>query len=150
MPQQYYSLIIMLVFIAAMYFVLIKPQKKKDRETQEMRDNIRVGDEIVTIGGICGKVVKTRDESIVIQTGADKTKLEFKKWAISSVDKKADTKYRETEAPEEKKARPKRLGRKAESMEEEAKAIAAEAESKIEGEVDDALEAPIDAVNPEA
>ena len=140
-----YTLVIMLAFIAIMYFVLIKPQKKKDRETQEMRDSIRVGDEIVTIGGICGKVVKTKDESIVIQTGADKTKMEFKKWAISSIDKKAESKYRDSEVVEEKKARPKRLGKKAESMEEEAKAIAESAESLVEN----TAEGVIDAVNPE-
>ena len=132
-----YTFVIMIAFIAIMYFVLIKPQKKKDRETQEMRDSIRVGDEIVTIGGICGRVVKTKDESIVIQTGADKTKLEFKRWAVSSIEKKADSKYRDTEPQEEKKARPKRLGKKAESMEEEIQEAALEAETAVEEAVSD-------------
>jgi len=135
-----YTFVIMIAFIAVMYFFLIKPQKKKDRETQEMRDSIRVGDEIVTIGGICGKVVKTKDESIVIQTGADKTKMEFKKWAVSSIEKKAESKYRDTEAQEEKKARPKRLGKKAESMEEEAKAIAENTETSVVDAVEEVAE----------
>lgn len=115
MPQQQIQLIILVVFIVAMYFLLIRPQKKKDKETQNMRNSVQVGDEIVTIGGICGKVVKTKDESIVIQVGADKTKLEFKRWAISSVDKKAAPRIKEYDSVEEKKARPKRLERKAES-----------------------------------
>ena len=122
MPQQQmYQLVILVVFIAAMYFLLIKPQRKKDKETQEMRNSVQVGDEIVTIGGICGKVVKTKDESIVIQVGADKTKLEFKRWAISTVDKKAGPRNKDYEPVEEKKAaRPKRLGKKAESLVDEA------------------------------
>ena len=50
------SLIVMVVFIAAMYFLLIRPQKKKDKQIQAMRANLQVGDEIITIGGIKGKI----------------------------------------------------------------------------------------------
>ena len=132
--QQIYQLGIIVVFAVAMYFILIKPQRKRDRETEEMRNSIQVGDEIVTIGGICGKVVKTKDESIVIQVGADRTKLEFKRWAISAVDKKANTKYRD-EPVEEKKVRPKRLGKKAESMEEEAQEVVENTANDVVNEV---------------
>lgn len=136
--QTMYQMAIILVFVAAMYFVLIKPQKKKDKETAEMRNNVQVGDEIVTIGGICGKVVKTKDESIVIQVGADKTKIEFKRWAISSVEKKAPNKRVMESEVEEKKVKPKRLGRKAESMEEEVESVTDVQESVAE-QVDEVL-----------
>lgn len=119
-PQTMYQMVILAIFVAAMYFILIKPQKKKEKETTEMRKSVTVGDEIVTIGGICGKVVKTKDESIVIQVGSDKTKLEFKRWAISSVEKRAESKAASSDtATEEKKIKPRRLGKKVESMEEE-------------------------------
>lgn len=138
MNQQMYQLAIIVFFAVAMYFILIKPQRKRDRETDEMRNNIQVGDEIVTIGGICGKVVKTKDDSIVIQVGADRTKLEFKRWAISAVDKKANTKYRDVEPAEEKKVRPKRLGKKAESLEDEAQALIENTENAVNEVVEDA------------
>ena len=66
------QLIILVVFIGAMYFLLIRPQKKKEKTIQQMRNTLQVGDEIITIGGICGKIVKTKEDSIVIQVGADK------------------------------------------------------------------------------
>ena len=122
------QMIILVVFIVLMYFIMIKPQKKKDQEVQDMRSNVQVGDEIVTIGGICGRIVKTKDDSVVIQVGADKTKFEIKKWAISTVEKKSETRKADRDsviAQEEKKVKPKRLGfgRKASSMEEEAEAL---------------------------
>ncbi len=61
------QLIILVVFIGAMYFLLIRPQKKKEKTIQQMRNTLQVGDEIITIGGICGKIVKTKEDSIVIQ-----------------------------------------------------------------------------------
>ena len=125
---------ILLVFIALMYFVLIKPQKKKDQEVQEMRSNVQVGDEIVTIGGICGRIVKTKEDSVVIQVGADKTKFEVKKWAISTVEKKSETRKvdrSEIIQQEEKKVKPKRLGKKATTMEQEAEAIIEETKEVI-------------------
>ncbi len=79
------NLMPLLVLIIAMYFLMIRPQKKKDKQIQEMRNGLQVGDEIVTIGGICGKVVKTKDETIVIQVGADKVKFEMMRWSVSSV-----------------------------------------------------------------
>ena len=83
------SLVVMVVFIAAMYFLLIRPQKKKDKQIQAMRSNLQVGDEIITIGGIRGKIVKTKDDSIVIQVGADKVKFEMMRWAVSTVETSA-------------------------------------------------------------
>ena len=78
-------MVILIGFIALMYFLLIRPQKKKEKSVNEMRNALRVGDEIVTIGGICGKIVKTKDETLIIQVGADKTKFEVMRWSVSSV-----------------------------------------------------------------
>ena len=85
----------LVILIAVMYFLMIRPQKKKDKAINEMRRGLTVGDEIVTIGGIVGKIVKTKDETIVIQVGADKIKMEMMRWAVSSVTKEAHGKARE-------------------------------------------------------
>ena len=106
---------ILIIFIVAMYFLLIRPQKKKEKSISEMRNSIQVGDEVVTIGGICGKVVKTKDETIVIQVGADKVKFEMMRWSISSVTRKS-SKHAPVEKEEPKKAKPKRLGKKEEEQ----------------------------------
>lgn len=82
--QTLISLLPLLLLILVMYFLMIRPQKKKDKEVQNMRNSIQVGDEIITIGGIVGKVVKTKDETLVIQVGADKVKMEIMRWAVST------------------------------------------------------------------
>ena len=135
------QIIILVVFIALMYFLLIRPQKKKEKEISDMRSSIRVGDQVVTIGGIMGKVIKTKDDSVVIQVGADKVRFELKKWAISSIEKKSDKSVKEEASEEVKTAKPKRLGRKEEAtMEDELAAIKEEA-----AEVADAAAAPVEA-----
>lgn len=75
--------LVLLIFI--MYFLLIRPQKKREKAVTAMRNAIKVGDEVITIGGICGKIVKTKDETLTIQVGADKTKFEIMRWAVSKV-----------------------------------------------------------------
>lgn len=70
------------VIILFFYFLMIRPQKKKEKEQKEMRDNIQIGDEIMTIGGIVGFVVKRTEDTVVIETGGDKSKLRIKIWAI--------------------------------------------------------------------
>jgi preprotein translocase subunit YajC len=101
----------LVILIAVMYFLMIRPQRKKDKAINEMRRSLTVGDEIVTIGGIVGKIVKTKDETIVIQVGADKIKMEMMRWAVSSVTKEAHGKAREVyeEVKEEDEA-PKKKG----------------------------------------
>ena len=81
-------LLVYAVFIVALYFIFFRPQSKKKKKEAEMRKNAQVGDEITTIGGICGRIVAVKDEtdSIVIETGSDKAKLRVKRWAIGSVD----------------------------------------------------------------
>ncbi|MBQ6466594.1 MAG: preprotein translocase subunit YajC [Clostridia bacterium] len=76
-------LVLMGALFAVMYFVMIRPQKKKQQEEQNMRDNIQVGDEVTTIGGIMGRVVTVKEDSLVIETGADRNKMKIARWAIS-------------------------------------------------------------------
>ena len=79
-----WSMIIMMVAIfAIMYFLMIRPQKKKQKEEQTMRDNLQIGDEITTIGGIVGRIVTVKDDTLIIETGADRNKMKITRWAIS-------------------------------------------------------------------
>lgn len=79
------SMILMMVALfAAMYFFTIRPQKKQQKMEQEIRENTQIGDEITTIGGVCGKVVSVKDDTIVIETGSDRVKIKFKKYAIQT------------------------------------------------------------------
>lgn len=113
------SLAPLLILIVLMYFLMIRPQKKKDKQIQEMRRGLQVGDEIVTIGGICGKIVKTKDETIVIQVGADKVKFEMMRWAVSTVTSESHRAKEEEPEEEPKKVMPKRLRKSADVDEEE-------------------------------
>ena len=81
--------IVMIVIIVGMFFFMSRSQKKRDREAQQMRDSLAVGDEVTTIGGIIGKVVSVKGETFVLETTKDKTKIRFLKGAIRSVDVKA-------------------------------------------------------------
>ena len=83
-------LIIMAVMFGAMYFFMIRPQKKQEKEQTAMRNNLAVGDEITTIGGIIGKVVSIKDETCVIETTHERTKIRILKSSVSRVDVKAD------------------------------------------------------------
>ncbi len=80
--NQYSFLIIMVVMFAAMYFFTIRPQKKRQKEEQEMRNAVEVGDEITTIGGICGRVVTVKEENLIIETGADRNRMTITRWAV--------------------------------------------------------------------
>lgn len=73
---------IIIIFIA-FYFVLIRPQQKKDKEDRAMRENLEVGDEITTAGGIIGRVVSIKDDTLLIETGSDRNKIRITKWAVS-------------------------------------------------------------------
>lgn len=68
--------------LVLMYFLLIRPQRKRQKEEQAVRDSLQVGDEIITIGGLSGKVVSIKDDSFVLETGSDKNKIRMMKWAI--------------------------------------------------------------------
>ena len=87
---------IVLIFVV-MYFLMIRPQKKQEKEAQAMRDNLSVGDEITTIGGIIGEVVSIKDETVTIETSKAGTKIRFLKSAIRSVDVSAEDKKKAAE-----------------------------------------------------
>ncbi len=91
-----------LIFVA-MYFILIRPQRKKQKEEEAMRGSVEIGDDVTTIGGIVGRVIAVRDddETFVLETGSDKTRMRFKKWAISSIDT-PEKQVKKEEKPERK------------------------------------------------
>jgi preprotein translocase subunit YajC len=120
-----FSLVLMVMLIAMLYFMMIRPQKKREKAEQEMRAALRVGDEVITIGGIVGKVEKIGDKTVVISTTAGKNKIEFLKTSIASVSKgtqSAASAPKETPKPVEeekspnrdKKVTPKKLSKKSE------------------------------------
>ena len=95
---QYGSLLFLVLMFVIMYFVMIRPQQKRQKEEaflvrekcrqkaeQKMRNNLRVGDELVTIGGICGRVFAIKDDTVTIETSVDRNKIVFKKSAIQTV-----------------------------------------------------------------
>lgn len=80
------SLLVMLgwvaVMLVAMYFLMIRPQRKKQKEEKQMRENLQVGDEVVTIGGIYGRVISLKEDSMVIESKSDHSKLTIARWAL--------------------------------------------------------------------
>ena len=148
-----FSILILVLLFAVMYFLMIRPQKKREKETKAMRAGLGVGDEIVTIGGLCCKVVKTKEESIVVQVGPDKVKMEFMRWAVSKVVKQGSghvekasvddfDEVADAEKHEEKKSKPKRMKKAAVVEEEAAEAVeeVKEAAEEAVPEVEEAVE----------
>ena len=96
MNSEMMSTVFMLVLMFAMlYFFMIRPENKRKKEAQNLRDSLAVGDEVTTIGGITGTICAVKENTIVIETGADRVRIEFTKWAVSS-------KGAQTVAPEQK------------------------------------------------
>ena len=105
------SMIIMIVLMfAIMYFLMIRPENKRKKKAQEMRDGLKKGDTVTTIGGIVGKIVHVNKDTIVIETSDDRVRMELTKWAVSSVGVQTG------EKPEE----PKKEGKKEEKKDEAA------------------------------
>ena len=80
------QLVPMILIFVVFYFVLIRPQRKKDKEAKAMLDNLKVGDRICTIGGIYGTIVKIKDDVLTVEVGEQKTQLVFARWAIRNVE----------------------------------------------------------------
>lgn len=78
------TLLMMGVIFVAFYFILIRPENKRKKESEQMRNAVKEGNVITTIGGIYGKVVHVKEDKIVLETGADQVRLEMHKWAIST------------------------------------------------------------------
>ena len=81
---------LLVVMLVAMYFLMIRPQKKREKEEANMRNNLSVGDEITTIGGIIGKIVSIKEETCMIETGRDRVRIRILKTAVKTVDVKAE------------------------------------------------------------
>ena len=107
MTQGMSSIIMIVALFAIMYFMMIRPDTKRKKKAQEMRDGLKKGDTITTIGGIIGKVVSVNNDTFVIETGEDRVRVEFAKWALSSVgvqtseQPEAEKKSKKNEVPEE-------------------------------------------------
>jgi preprotein translocase subunit YajC len=86
------TILMVVIMIAVMYFFVVRPQKKQEKETANMLDNLAVGDEITTIGGVIGEIVSITGETVVVATSRDQTKIRFRKTAIKSVDVHANEK----------------------------------------------------------
>ena len=78
------TVIMLALMVGVFYFLMIRPENKRKKEAEKMRSNVKVGDEITTIGGIVGKVVNVKDDKFVIETRADQVRIEFAKWALST------------------------------------------------------------------
>ena len=102
------SFVIMLVaMIAIFYFMLIRPENKRKKEAEQMRSAVKVGDKIITIGGVCGTVVDIKEDSYVIETSADCVRVEFRKWALSTNETAAKKAEEEAKKAAEAKAKAK-------------------------------------------
>ena len=92
-----YTIIMLIVMVAIMYFLMIRPENKRKKKAQEMRDSLKKGDIITSIGGIIGRIVSVGKDTIIIETSDDRVRMELAKWAVSSVG------VQSSEQPEEKK-----------------------------------------------
>ena len=97
-----YSLIMMVAVFAIMYFILIRPENKRKKAAEQMRDNLSLGDEIVTIGGMTGKIVQITEETVTSETGEDRVRIQIKKWAIQT-NERAEAKAKEQAAEKKSK-----------------------------------------------
>lgn len=82
--EQYASLIMIVVMFAIIYFLMIRPENKRKKKAEEMRNSLKKGDQITTIGGIVGRIVMVTDDTIVIETSDDRVRMELTKWAVST------------------------------------------------------------------
>ena len=76
-----------IIMFAVFYFFILRPENKKKKKTEEMRNSLTLGDEIVTIGGMIGKIVQITEDTITFETGEDRVRIQTKKWAISTTAK---------------------------------------------------------------
>ena len=112
MDQGMSTIIMLVILLAIMYFLMIRPENKRKKKAQEMRDSLKKGDVITTIGGIVGKIVSVTKDTIIIETSEDRVRMELTKWAVSTTGvqtgeqpenekKKKEEKKEAAEVPEE-------------------------------------------------
>ena len=97
----------LLIMVGVFYFMLIRPENKRKKEAEQMRSNMKNGDEITTIGGITGTVVNVKENTFVIETGADRVRIEFAKWALSTNETATAAAKEEQKKAQEAKAKAK-------------------------------------------
>lgn len=97
----------LIIVVAIFYFMLIRPENKRKKEAEQMRADMKVGDNVTTIGGIVGTVVSIKDDKFVIETSADQVRIEFMMWGLSSNDTAAAKAKEEAKKREEEKAKAK-------------------------------------------
>ena len=101
--QDYYSFVLLGVMLVMMYFMVIRPQRVRDKQQAEMRNSIEVGDGVTTIRGIVGRVVSVKDDTLLIETGSDRVKVRLMKWAVQEVEKLDLTSDSKTDKKADKK-----------------------------------------------
>lgn len=82
--EAFSPMILLVVMFVFMYFAMIRPENKRKKQAEEMRNNLKKGDQITTIGGIVGKIVMINEETIIIETSEDRVRMELSKWAVST------------------------------------------------------------------
>lgn len=145
-PSSLVTIIMLVLVVAVFYFLLIRPQKKQQKAEQAMRDNMKVGDEVTTIGGIVGKIVSLKEETVVIETTKDKTHIRFLRAAIRSVDVVAEDSHpivhEETADPAKKNGK---RGKKKAAIEPAVPVDAVEAAAPVAEEAEKPADAPVEA-----
>lgn len=101
------TIIMIVLMIGVFYFMLIRPEKKRKKEAEATRNSLKVGDNITTIGGIVGTVVDVKEEKFVMETSADRVRIEFMKWAVSTNDSAEEAAREEAKKAAEAKAKAK-------------------------------------------
>lgn len=101
--ETYGTTILMVLGLVVVFLLMYRSNKKQEKETQNMRDSLEVGDEITTIGGIVGEIVKVKEETVTIETGKDRTKIKIRRTAVRSVDVYAAEKRGETKKTDSSK-----------------------------------------------
>ena len=97
----------LLIMVALFYFMLIRPENKRKKEAEQMRSSVKVGDKISTIGGVVGTVVDVKEDKFVVETGADRVRVEFAKWALSTNESGAERAKEEAKKAEAARAKAK-------------------------------------------
>ncbi len=100
-------IITLLIMVAVFYFLMIRPENKRKKEAEQMRSSVKVGDKVTTIGGVIGTVVDVKEDKFVIETGADRVRVEFAKWAMSTNETGAERAKEEAKKAAEAKAKAK-------------------------------------------
>ncbi|HBI91225.1 MAG TPA: preprotein translocase subunit YajC [Terrisporobacter glycolicus] len=90
--QMIMSIVYMVALFAIFYFLFIRPQRKKEKQLDQLRSSLEVGQMVTTIGGMLATIAKVEDEFVVLEVGPNRTKMPFKKWAIASIEKKEEDK----------------------------------------------------------